>query len=145
MARVHDALPALRLGGLVLGIYHEGLVVTEQEQIAPLLEKRSGLTGEFHLPAVIGSHLIRLFKFPHLGMSGHDDVHTGCDHHVQCIQQPCEFLSDVRVALAVAEGLDGRLLIGFQDMRDCQLLCPVGSIENESLADVLRYSDFLDS
>ena len=145
MARVHDALPALRLGGLVLGAYHECLVVAEQEQIAPFLEKRGRLTGEFHLPAVIGSHLIRQFKFPHLGVSRHDNVHAASDHHVQRIQESSEFFADVGVALAVAESLDGRLLILVEDMDDCQLLGPVGSIENEGLADVLRYSDFLDS
>ena len=142
MGGVHPALAALPLGLAVLGLDGERLVVGEQHHVRPLLDERRGLGGQLHLPAVVCAELVRLLKFPHLGVRRHDYVHAALDQLIERIQQAAELLHQIGVALAVAELLDALFLCLVADVAAAQQLRPVHRVDDERAAQA-RVSDAL--
>ena len=136
MRGIDDAFAALGFLGVGLGRYHIGLVIEEEEHIAPFLKKRSDLLGQLHFPSVVGTLFIGLLELTHLGVSGNDHVLAGCDHGVECGKQPAELLGEVGVALAVTETLDGVLLVLLAYMGDAERFRPIRRIQHERFADV---------
>ena len=114
---------------------HIGLVIGKENHIRPFLHDGSNLFAQLHLPTVIGSHFIRLFKFPHFCMCGHYHIHTGVDDISKSVQQPSEFFLEVCISFPVAEILDAFLLVLVYNGFGTDHLCPVGSIQYQRLAD----------
>ena len=72
---IHDSLASDCLLAFCLGIFDDAvLVIHKEDHISPLLDKRCGLLRKFQLPAIISSHLIRLFELTHSSVSDDDDV-----------------------------------------------------------------------
>ena len=136
VAGVHDTVTALGLVFLVLGLDHHGLVVSKQHQVSPFFDHGCSLFLQFQLPAVVGAQIVRLFKLPHLGVGGHDDVHTPVDDLLQQVQQAAKLLHQDHVAFAIAGGLDAGPLVDSHDVLHAQLLCPVSGVDNQGGAQV---------
>ena len=140
----HPLAPlGLVLLALVVRRHHIGLVVGKEHHIRPLLHHGGHLLAQLHLPAVIGTHLIRLLKLPHFGVSRHNDIHSGVNDLRQGVQQPPEFLLQEHIALAVAEVLDALLLILITDHLSADHLRPVCRIQHQGLANTGGLGDLL--
>ena len=132
----HSVLAALGLADLAVlaGGDDDGLVVGEEHRIRPLLEHRrdTGLLAvdELQAPSVVGPHLVGLLELTDDGVGGHDHVTSALAHLAQQVQQLAEALRDVGVALAVAGVLDALVSHGVAHVIDCQLLRPVGGVQN---------------
>ena len=82
--------------GLVLGVlaaagfFHNGLVVGEQQHIAPFPQQRGNLLAGFHAPAVVVAHGVGLFKLRDGRMGQHHHMAAGRQHFFQRVQQAAE-------------------------------------------------------
>ncbi len=141
---IDNALAALGFLGVRLGRDHIGLVIKEQEHIAPFLQKRRDLLGQLHFPSVVSALFIWLFELAHLGVCRDDHVLAGCNDGIESGKQPAELLAENRVALAVAETLDGVLLVFLADIGDAECLRPIRCVQHERLADIRISRDFAD-
>ena len=141
---IDDALAPLGFLGVRLGRDYIGLVIKEQEHIAPFLQKRRDLLGQLHFPSVVGSLFVGLLKLAHLGVRSDDHVLAGRDDGIESGKQPAELLAENRVALAVAETLDGVLLIFLADIGDAERLCPIRRVQHERLTDIRISRDLAD-
>ena len=107
MGRIHDTLAALCLLGSVLGLDHIGLVVGKKDHVRPFLDHRGYLLGKLQLPAVICSHLVRLFELPHLSVTYDHYVHVlGHPECVKLSQKLVDLFSHIGIAFSVAYGFD---------------------------------------
>ena len=143
VAGVDHTLTALGLGGLILSSDHIGLVVEEQQHIAPFLEQGSDLLGQLHLPAVIGTHLVGLLKFPHFCVGGNHHMDASSDDPIQRPEEGGKLFCQVGMTLAVAKVLQTGFLILGTHMADCQLLCPVSGVDHQTAADVRGHRYFV--
>lgn len=137
-------LPPLGFLGVRLSRDHIGLVIKEQEHIAPFLQKRRDLLGQLHFPPVVGSLFVGLLELAHLGVRRDDHVLAGRDDGIESGKQPAELLAENRVALAVAETLDGVLLVFLADIGDAECLRPIRRVQHECLADIRISRDLAD-
>ena len=142
VSRVDHTFSALSLLGIVLRGDHESLVIAEEKHVTPLFQKRRRLLRELHFPAVISAHFVGLLKLSHLSVSGDHDVYASGNAEIQGGEQPGELLGHIGVALAVAKTLYGVLLVLVAEIGGDQLLCPVGSVDDQGLADPGRGGDF---
>ena len=123
-----DAAPA---AGIALG--HPSHVVSEEDQVGPLLEQWSHLLGELELVAVVAADLIGGLELAHRGVREEDDVHATAQERIERGQELGELLGHEHVALAVAEVLDGFFVGLAAKMLGQALLEPVGRVDNEAL------------
>ena len=80
---IHHAAAALCFVLRVFAVavlYHDGLVIGEQQHVAPFADQRSHLFGRLHSPAVVLAHFIGLLKFRKFRVGGHDYVVPGVQY-----------------------------------------------------------------
>nr|DAK66667.1 MAG TPA: hypothetical protein [Caudoviricetes sp.] len=130
----------LAAAGLVLGVgaaarlFHHGLVVCEQQHVAPFPQQRGYLLRGLHGPAVVVAHGVGLLKLGDGGMSQHHHVVPGIQHFFQRVQQLAEFLLDVGVTLAVAKILNAvDFRFGAHGL-NAQPFSPVGGVDDQRAA-----------
>ena len=127
-------------GGFVLGVgaaaalLHDGLVVGEEEHIAPLPQEGFGLLGGLHGPAVITARRVRLLELGDGGMGKDQHMAAAVQHLLEGVEKPAELLLDVGVALAVAEALEAVHLGLGADGLDGQTFGPVGGVDDQRTA-----------
>ena len=127
-------------GGFVLGVgaaaalFYDGLVVGEEEHIAPLPQEGFSLLSGFHGPAVITARRVRLLELGDGGVGEDQHMVAAVQHLLEGVEKPTELLLDVGVTLAVAEALEA-VHLGFgADGVDGQTLGPVGSVDDQRTA-----------
>ena len=82
--------------GLVLGVlpaagfFHNGLVVGEQQHVAPFPQQRGYLLAGFHRPAVVVAHSVGLLKLGDGSVGQYHHMAAGAQNFLQGIQQTAE-------------------------------------------------------
>ena len=138
----HPAPPlGLELLPLLVGGDGYRLIIGEEEQVGPLLDQGRGLLLELQLPAVVGPHLVGLFKFAHHGMGGEDHMNTPLHHLLQEVEEPAELLGEINIPSAVAQVLNAADLLARADTADAELFRPVGGVDDQGLAQTGMVTD----
>ncbi len=131
---IHHALAALGFRVVALCLYHEGLVIAEQQHVAPFFQQRGYLLGELHFPAVESAHFVRKLLFPHFGVGNYNYVDADSDYDVQSGQKLRKLFCQVGVAFAVAKFLNTGFRVLLANMIHAHLLSPIGGIQYQRAA-----------
>ena len=136
MRRIQYTFPTLCFSLLTFIIYCNGkrLIVCKQQHIRPFLNEWRCLgrcfLSKFQFPAVIGSQLIRLLKFPDLGMRGQHHIYTNFNHFRKLVQEASHFFFGINITISISKIFNSGFLMLIANALDTHGFSPIHRINN---------------